>query len=402
MMQDTAGKQVKEEVQYAIRQLIERFWITKADNEELYYLVQDNEIDIKAFFRDTFRYRLIMTHELVKLEKIPVKTYNWMGNKEVKGQFSFKKQRDFVFFFCLMAFVEGKGRDDQFSLQNICEAIQAYYPQSDLREQVIIKWKEGSGYQNRLSLIRVLKYAMKMKLIIVVDQYIEDFAADGEHDVLFERTPYVSHFVRPFKDIYSLKDYRNFKASLAESNEAYIDGKHRFYRRLFLEPIVYHEELSEEEQDYVKRYYPAIENNISKYTGYEFERYKRSYLLVKTKMATGEAVHPAENMLSNLVMSFAGYLLDNQADYSFSFMNTVELSNNEMKRILTVLKEQNGKHWSKSFREMSSEQLRIQVTDYLLNWNFADRLDDKTVLIKEGIFRVVGTYAKGTKEEREE
>ncbi|MFD1064786.1 TIGR02678 family protein [Oceanobacillus locisalsi] len=398
-MQDTGQKQVKEEVQYAIRQLLERFWITRADDEELYFLIEDNEMDIKSFFRDTFRYRLIITHELAKLEKIPVKTYNWMGNKEVKGQYSFKQQRDFVFFFCLLAFIEGKGRDDQFSLQNICEAIQAYYPQSEAREPVIITWKEGSGYKNRLSLIRVVKYALKMKLMIEVDQSIEDFAGDGEHDVLFERTPYVSQFLRPFKDIYALENYDDFKASLAELNAAHVDGKHRFYRRLFLEPVVYHGELSEEEQEYVKRYYPAIENNISKFTGYEFERYKQSYLLVKTKMVMGEAVHPAENMLSNLVVRFAGYLLEHQQDYTFSFTNTVELSNHEIERIAALLKERDGKQWSKSFKEMSSEQLRIQVTDYLLNWNFADRLDDKTIRIKEGIFRVVGTYTEASKEE---
>src|SRR5699024_10559864 len=191
-----------------------------------------------------------------------------MGNKDVKGQTTFKKQRDFVFLFCILAFIEGKGRDDQFSLQDICEAIQVYYPQKENSEHVTIIWKEGSGYQNRLSLIRVLKYMLNMKLLVIVDQYLEDFAADAEHDVLFERTPYVPFFTRNFKDIFTWGNYDDFKLSLELSNEEYIDGKHRFYRRLFLEPIVYHNEITAEEQDYVKRFYPAIENNILKYTGY--------------------------------------------------------------------------------------------------------------------------------------
>src|SRR5699024_4403949 len=93
----TDKKLIKEDVQRCIRLLIERFWLTREDNEAEYYLIKDNEAEIKAFFRDTFRYRLIITHELVKLEKVPVETYNWMGNKNVKGQTIFKRQRDFVF-----------------------------------------------------------------------------------------------------------------------------------------------------------------------------------------------------------------------------------------------------------------------------------------------------------------
>lgn len=385
-------KQIKEEVQRCIRLLIERFWITRDANEELYYLIKDNEAEIKAFFRDTFRYRLIITHELVKLEKVPVKTYNWMGHKAVKNQPTFKTHRDFVFLFCILAFIEGKGRDDQFSLQNICEAIQAYYPQSEEREHVTIIWKEGSGYRNRLSLVRVLKYAIKMHLIVEVDQYLEDFAADADHDVLFERTPYVTYFIRNFKDLFAWTNYDDFTAFLANENEEHVDGKHRFYRRLFLEPIVYHHEITEEEQDYVKRFYHKIESNIEKYTGYEYERYQHNSVLRKTMMSTGEVLHPAENMLSNLILRFAGYILENLVDYEFSFTNEIDMSNHEVQQILAKLKENESNFWSKSFKQMSSEQLRDAVTNYLVNWNFAAIKDDKTLTLKEGLFRIVGDY----------
>ncbi|MEW9674904.1 TIGR02678 family protein [Lentibacillus sp. L22] len=385
-------KQIKEEVQRCIRILLERFWITRDDNEELYYLIKDNEAEIKTFFRDTFRYRLIITHELIKLEKVPVRTFNWMGNKEVNGQSTFKRQRDFVFLFCLLAFIEGKGRDDQFSLQDICEAIQAYYPQSETKEHVTIIWKEGTGYKNRLSLVRVLKYALKMKLIVIVDQYLEDFATDATHDVLFERTPYVSYFIRNFKDLFAWDNYDDFQTFLANENNEYIDGKHRFYRRLFLEPIVYHHEISEDEQDYVKRFHHTIENNVQRYTGYEYEHYRHNSVLTKTTMVSGEVLHPAENMLSNLILSFAGYLLENQADYAFSFTNEIDISNNEIQQILSKLKENDSRFWSKSFKQMSTEQLRNVVTNFLVNWNFADMKDDKTVTLKEGLFRTVGSY----------
>jgi len=397
----TDKKLIKEDVQRCIRLLIERFWLTREDNEAEYYLIKDNEAEIKAFFRDTFRYRLIITHELVKLEKVPVETYNWMGNKDVKGQTTFKRQRDFVFLFCILAFIEGKGQDDQFSLQNICEAIQAYYPQPDDGEHVTIIWKEGAGYKNRLSLIRVLKYALKMKLIVDVDQYLEDFAADGTHDVLFERTPYVPYFIRQMKDVFAWEDYADFTDDLANENEEYVSGKHRFYRRLFLEPIVYHHEITEEEEDYVKRFYHKIEENIHKYTGYVYERYQHNSALIKTMAAVGEVLHPAENMQSNLILRFAGYIRENKKDYSFSFTNEVDVSNNEIQQILATLKEKEGRYWSKSFKQMSSEQLRTIVTDNLVDWNFAEVKDDQTLTLKEGLFRVVGDYSNEEQTKRE-
>jgi uncharacterized protein (TIGR02678 family) len=384
--------QIKPEVQQAIRLLLERFWITREDNEELFYLIKDHETDIKTFFRDTFRYRLISTHEVIKLEKIPVKTYNWMGRKDVKGQITFKRQRDFVFLFCLLAFLEGKGRDDQFSLQNICEAIQAYYPQTNEHEHVAIIWKEGAGYKNRLSLIRVLKYAIHMKLIVDVDQYIDDFANDSTHDVLFERTPYVTYFLRQVSDVFAWGGFEDFQAFLQNENEEYIDPKHRYYRRLFLEPIVYHHEIPEDEQDYVKRFYYAIENNISRYTGYEYERYRHNSALIKTNVSSGEVLHPADNMLSSLILRFAGYILAEKKEDAFSFRKELDISNQELQQILATLKEKDGKFWSKSFKQLSSEQLRIKVTNYLMDWNFAEVKDDKTLTLKEGLFRITGSY----------
>lgn len=159
-----------------------------------------------------------------------------------------------------------------------------------------------------------------MKLIVDVDQYLEDFAADAEHDVLFERTPYVSYFIRNFKDLFAWNNYDDFQAFLANENDEYIDGKHRFYRRLFLEPIVYHHEMTEDEQDYVKRFYHKIESNIEKYTGYEFERYKHNSVLRKTMMVSGETLHPAENMLTNLILRFAGFILENTLNALISLL----------------------------------------------------------------------------------
>lgn len=391
-IETTQQKAIKEEVQQGIRVLIEKFWITREGNEELFYLIKDNEPDIKNFFRETLRYHLISTHDLIKLEKVPVTTYPWMGNKEIKTQKIFQHKRDFVFLFCLLAFLEGKGKEDQFSLQDICEALQGYYPQTDEQEPTIIIWKEGAGYKNRLSLIRVLKYASHMELIRIIDQDVEDFSGDANHDVLFERTLYLSHFIRSIKESESIHNFNDFTNSLKRENEEHVDAKHRYYRRLFFEPIVYNHELSAEELAYVKNQYHHIENNVNRYTDYEYERYQNNTMLVKKEEVTGEVLHPSSSMLSTLVLQLATYVLEHPQKFTFNATSQIEVSINDLEQILSKLKETNGKKWTKTFRTAETRSLRKQLTDYLLDWKFATELPNGSFSLREGLFRVTGDY----------
>lgn len=381
-------KMVKEEVKQCIEQLLQRFWVIKDQDEELYYKITDHEAEIKKFFRETFHFRLIMTYEMIKLEKIPAKTYPWMGEKTVKGNPVFKTQRDFVFFFCFLAFLEGKTKDQQFTLQNICESLQAYYPS----DQPII-WKEGIGYQNRLSLVRILKYAVQSKLIWVVDQQIEDFAGDAAHDVLLQRTAFASYFLRQFQtDVTEWKSLNDFELYLDKENIELTERKHRYYRRLFLEPIVYHHEIPEDEADYLKHFYGAVENNVNRYTDYRFERYKHNSLLVRQAYSLGDVCHPSESMDAKLALMAGHYMLNKPGEFPLQFYNEIELTVDKIDYMLDDLREMYRKYWTQKLRKSSLTEIRTRFLTYLLAWNFAAPIDERTYLIKEGLFRVVGDY----------
>jgi len=381
-------KEVKQEVKMCIDELLTRFWILKENDEQLYYTVRDHEYELKAFFKEHFQFRLLITYEMIKLEKIPVTAYEWMGEKQINGTKTFQKPRDFAFFFKVLAFLESKTHDQQFSLQDVCEYIEMKYPS----EEAII-WKEGAGYQNRLTLIRVLKYALKMNLLVMVDQHIEDFAGDSSHDVLFEKTPYGTHYVRQFKeDVSTWRNFDDVEVYLKKENAEFITRKHRYYRRLFLEPVVYHHETTDDEQRYFKQFYEKVENQILRYTDYQFEFYKDCSMLIKEVYTSADTSYPSDSILPTISMSFATYLIEHKNNFHFTTQNEVTLSYEQLNNILTRLKESYSPYWTKAYKTKGVASIREELIRFLINWNFASRISDTSIVVKEGIFRIVGTY----------
>jgi uncharacterized protein (TIGR02678 family) len=379
-----AKTRIKEVVKESIHELLERFWVLRETDEELFYQIKDNEVEIKNYFRDNFRYRLISTHDLIKLEKIPVTPYTWMGEKQVGASDTFKKQQDYSFFFLLLAFLESQSLERQFTLQKICEYLED-------SENGNLSWKDGTGYQNRLSLIRILKYAVKMNLLLVDDQEIEEFAGDGNHDVLFRRTPYCSYYIRSFSaDILEWESLDDFIAFLHKENNDVVDGKHRYYRRLFLEPIVYHRELDEEEQQYVKKAHHHIENNIYRYTDFDYERYKNSSLLVKSEYGLGEKVFPTENMLTKIILLFGAYLYEDLLYQGLKKNGEIRMNHFEMTNIFAELKAIHGKKWTKKYRVAETEDITNEAIQGMSDWNFLTQSNNEEYCIKEGLFRTIG------------
>ncbi|WP_158318808.1 TIGR02678 family protein [Robertmurraya kyonggiensis] len=377
---------VKPVVKECIDELLNRFWVLRDVDETLFYKIKDNEVEIKKYFRENFLFRLITNNDVIKLEKVPVVARSWMGEKVVNGTSVFKRQMDFCFFFYLLAYLESKNIDQQFTLQYIVEYLQ-------VQEDGALEWKGGSGYTNRLSLVRVLKYAVKMKLIIVDDQEIDDYSGNDDHDVLLRRTPYCSFFMRYFReDVTSWNSLKDFMNYLEQENFEMVDRKHRYYRRLFLEPIVYHNELGFDELEYVKNYYPAIENHFYRYSDLSYERYKTVSMLTNDVSAGGQNLFPSENMTCKLILQFASYLYDSRFAYPLNKSNQIELSFTEITNLVSDIKQRNRLNWTKVAKKQSVDDLREEIIAEMKKWALFDVVEDEVYVIKEGLFRIIGDY----------
>ena len=84
--------------------LLNRRWILKARDRELYYQVKEALAsgEEKRFLREKMGYQVIVNPYLIKVEKMPAKPENWMGIME------FKDPVEYVFFCIVLMFLEEK------------------------------------------------------------------------------------------------------------------------------------------------------------------------------------------------------------------------------------------------------------------------------------------------------
>src|SRR5690625_3491588 len=136
-----------EKAQEALQLLLEKFWILRLEEPELYQLVREREQVIRRYVDEKFGFNLFVHQYFIKLEKIPVIPKHWMGIQ------AFQDQRDYAIFCCALAYTENYAVDEQFLLSDICEEIKDMYP-----GEIPLDW---TNYNHRRSLVRVIQQMEK-------------------------------------------------------------------------------------------------------------------------------------------------------------------------------------------------------------------------------------------------
>src|SRR5699024_9364456 len=89
-----------EKAQTALRLLMEKFWILRLEEPELYQVVRERENMLKRYVDEKLGFDLIVHQHFIKLEKIPVEAKPWMGIQE------FQEPRDYAIFCCALAYTK--------------------------------------------------------------------------------------------------------------------------------------------------------------------------------------------------------------------------------------------------------------------------------------------------------
>lgn len=263
--------------------------IFKEKDKELYYRIKDNIKKFKSFIVEKLGYEIIIRSDFIRVEKLPGLPESYMGIEE------FISNKEYVMFMLLLIFLEDKGKDEQFLLSHISEFLSS----NDIGESY-----EWTDYATRRSLIRVLKYAVKMNLIKINDGNEESFASDNSKEVLFESTGISRYIVRRFpQDIIGI----NSKSTLIEDNLVPIDSdkgilrRNRAYRRLLLCPILYRSE-SPEDYEYIKNYRNIIEEDFKKYLNWNLHIHKNGAMLIPQEVERGCTTFPNTSAISDIIL----------------------------------------------------------------------------------------------------
>ncbi|MBD8069865.1 TIGR02678 family protein [Bacillus sp. PS06] len=354
-------KAFDQDTQELIEYLLHSFWVTREKNPEVFFAIIDRKEELRQFFYEKFKYDLLIQAELVKLEKIPITPKSWMGIEE------FIKKEDYVLFALVMAYLE-KLLNEQFVLSDVTKYITTNFPLNET-----IEWTLGRGYQNRLSLIRVLKYVEAMGMIETVEFAIDEYKSSENYDVLYNKTPIHRYYLRnnsidltkveSIIDIYTL----SWEAGQGKS----LTQKERLYRELLLLPCLNENNLSDDDIEFMREHQDLLSTEFENYLGCSFELYKSSALLTREEPNTEVDIFPNRRKESVLMMQISSLIREylEKGVLSCDVNGSLYVTRFQLEQWVEEIRDLHSHEWPVAYISKGSSTLVQEITGNFSDWN---------------------------------
>lgn len=363
--------------------LLNRRWILKAEDKELYYRIRDAVGELRKYATDKLGCQIIDNSMLIKMEKIPVIPEAFMGIQQ------FSSKEEYVYLCVLLMFLEDKDAQEQFILSQLTEYMSAAMPGE------IMDW---TLYTNRRRLIKVLRYAVDQGIVHVTDGTDDLFMDDAGGEVLYENTGASRYFMRNFsKDIMEYSSPDDFRESewFEVDEDRGFARRHRVYKRLLFAPAVYREDGSDEDFEYLKNYRGRLIEELEQMFDCHVHIHRGSaYLLSGTDCRMG-ATFPGNQSLSDILLLCFGEIREKIESGAW------KIAQDEMCRVdqitfdelIKEVKLKYGSGFAKIYREMPEGEFRKNVVDEMERWMFLKKEEDMhQVIICPLAGKIQGSY----------
>ena len=374
--------------------LLSKRWILKSREKELYYQVKDQLGKYRDFLNDKLGYHIVVTPNLIKLEKVPAQPENWMGIPE------FKEKTEYIFLCLVLMFLEDKEAEEQFVL-------------SDLTEYVQSQWKEyevdWTVYRNRRCFVKVLKFCVNCGILKVDDGNEENFSKDNEAEVLYENTGVSRYFMRNFAmDISGFTSPLDFvnKEWIGMDEDRGIIRRQRVYRKLLMAMGVYKTEDTEEDFLYIKNYRNIIQGELSGLADCQLHVHKNSAFLVLGEECHMGRCFPEGNTLSDITLLCGGIIREmlEIGEITCPVDEKIIMPVQKFIKILENCKEKYQEGFPKKYREMTTNEFVTTVKQYMEEMELAGT-NGTDIYIQPALGKMKGVYPdnfklqKGAKDE---
>ena len=371
--------------------LLENYWFVKDINPEEYKDIKNDITDeIQNFIKYKLGYKLIVNQYVIKLEKIPGIPKSFMGILE------FETKMEYMFLCLILIYLEEKTRGEQFILSELLDYIQNIVVEIDLNDIDI----DFTKYSHRKSIVKVLKFIKQMGFIKLYDGDENKFAESIENDILYEVTGVSKYFTRNFiSNISDCNLYSDIyeKEQLGLEQEKGIERRHRVYRRLFTENVVYKEEIEDQDYSYIKNYRGAINQDVDKMLDSTLEVHKNGAYILLTENKNYKNVFPSNKAISDVVL-FVNKEIKNRFDnreYQADINDLIYISNIEMLKLVREVKQNFCKGFSKEYREMQEDKLLEEIVKYMKEFDMIrENKENKEYIIMPICFKIIGKYPK--------
>lgn len=338
--------------------LLNRRWVLKAEDKELYYRMRDAIGEVRKFASEKLGCQVTENALMVKMEKIPVVPETFMGILD------FSSKEEYAFFCILLMFLEDKDAQEQFILSQLTEYIAANMPGEP------VDW---TVYTSRRRLIKVLRYAVEQGILGITDGNDDAFMDDADGEVLYENTGASRYFMRNFsKDITDYEKPEDFLESdwFAMDEDRGIARRHRVYKRLLFAPGMYRREGSEEDFEYLKYYGRRLTEDMEQNFDCHVHIHKGSaYVMLGDDCRMG-TVFPGNNVLSDIVLLVLAEIRQRveQKEWNLQQDEVCVVDSVVFEQQLRKIKQTYGKGFSKNYREMPESEFVKTVMDEMELW----------------------------------
>ena len=338
--------------------LLNRRWVLKAEDKELYYRMRDAIGEVRKFASEKLGCQVTENALMVKMEKIPVVPETFMGILD------FSSKEEYAFFCILLMFLEDKDAQEQFILSQLTEYIAANMPGEP------VDW---TVYTSRRRLIKVLRYAVEQGILGITDGNDDAFMDNAAGEVLYENTGASRYFMRNFsKDITDYEKPEDFLESdwFAMDEDRGIARRHRVYKRLLFAPGMYRREGSEEDFEYLKYYGRRLTEDMEQNFDCHVHIHKGSaYVMLGDDCRMG-TVFPGNNVLSDIVLLVLAEIRQRveQKEWNLQQDEVCVVDSVVFEQLLRKIKQTYGKGFSKNYREMPESEFVKTVMDEMELW----------------------------------
>ncbi len=346
--------------------LLNRRWILKSEDKDLYYKVRDEVGEIRKYSTEKLGCQIIDNSTMIKMEKIPVIPEKFMGIPQ------FSSKEEYMYLCVVLMFLEDKDAQEQFILSQLTE-----YMVTVIAGEVT----DWTLYTNRRRLIRVLRYAVEQGIIRVTDGADDKFMDDADGEVLYENTGASRYFMRNFpKDIMeytSPDDFRESEWFDVDEDRGFV-RRHRVYKRLLFAPAMYREDGSDEDFEYLKYYRGRLIEDLEQIFDCHVHIHRGSaYLLTGEDCRMGN-FFPGNNSISDILLicfkAIRSKIENGEWEISRDEMCVVDKITFE--KLLKEVKRSYGQGFSKMYRDMPEGEFVENVTEEMERWMFLKKEND--------------------------
>lgn len=378
-----------------IRALLNQRWVLKKNDPDLYFKVKDKLKTYQEFFKDKLGYAMIINPIMIKLEKLPGKTQTWMGIE------AFDTPLHYVFLCWILMFLEDKEPEEQFVLSQVIDYINA-----QPSDEGTIDW---TVYQNRRVLIKVLEFFKTEGMMLLSDGDDSGFThSEASVEVLYENTGASKYFVRRFPfDMTQAKHAKDFETMdwQNEEGDRGIVRRHRVYRRLVMEPVVYQNGSDDQDYLYIKNIRSTLAHDFDKYLGVELHVHKNGAMLLFPDLNGLKNSLPNRKNISDIVLQTCNEIRHNVESGRFvrNLNDSIVISGVKWQMFIGEVRNLYGEGWSKHYRDISGSALYEELTDYMVGFGMLETDEtgrEITILPLAG--KIAGNYPKDYWEKRKD